>query len=438
MKFYISNKESMFQIIRGIIAVVISGMTFMIVLIRACYSNIWYDEAFTYMYYVLPIVKNPSFSIIRNFWEDSLANNHWLNTLLIALFTKLSHIYWEEIIIRLPNIMFSLIYLIFLAYLFFKKKINLLLFILLSCNYYFIDYMRQARGYGMCAILVFFSIYFLENWRINKYENQSYLIWGLIFLMLSAYANSVALIPLFAYGLVILIRLIENKKLFDFIKKYWIFLIIYFIFSFIIIKYHFMISNIDNGKPLFKTENTSLPFIIKSYLSWIIPNYLVNIAFLAVIVILVISITYIIIKTHRFKCDSGLSMLLYVGCLVSMNLIFKRGGLLERTLLPGYTLVIIGTYNIIHDAYLLLLKSLTRENFKKFIRYILKLGTILLSLCLFINFINNIHPLESGYWKIVEFQDADKVDWTNKNDDPAEEFYKNKKEWNIQQLTPLK
>lgn len=153
---------------------------------------------------------------IIGFWKNSLANNHWLNTLLIAFFTKLSGIYYEEIILRLPAVLFSLAYLAVLGFLYIKRKINILFYVLLACNYYLVDFMRQARGYGMATVLVFFGIIAMEKWKDSDYRKHGFMIISLVFFLLSAYANTVALIPLLSYGAVMFLRLLQKKELVHF------------------------------------------------------------------------------------------------------------------------------------------------------------------------------------------------------------------------------
>lgn len=127
-----------------------------------------HDEAVTYSLFV-----PKSFFDITGYVESyGMPNNHILNTLLIkgsvALFGD------STFAIRLPNLLFMLVYLYSAARISLNMSTRLLQyssFALLLFNPYIFDFFSLARGYGMANSLLLFMLWSFYNWwqqRTNR------------------------------------------------------------------------------------------------------------------------------------------------------------------------------------------------------------------------------------------------------------------------------
>jgi len=114
-------------------------------------------------------------------------NNHILNTLLMKLFQALFGT--SELILRLPNILAHILYLIFSFKIFnrYSERNAILFFILMNANPFLIDFFSLARGYGIAISLMVTAFYFycrfLENQK-NKYH-----VIAMLLLCVAALAN---------------------------------------------------------------------------------------------------------------------------------------------------------------------------------------------------------------------------------------------------------
>jgi len=119
--------------------------------------------------------------------EPIIANNHFLNSFLIKLF---SFFFGDSLFVaRLPNV------LAFLLYLFFSYRITsqnlpasigVICFVLLSCNPFLLDFFSLARGYGLSFACMMASLYYgIKNFK--SYTNTT-LTKSLIWAGLSVYA----------------------------------------------------------------------------------------------------------------------------------------------------------------------------------------------------------------------------------------------------------
>lgn len=118
---------------------------------RASITGITYDEAFTYLNYS---------KSLSGFLRIELANNHPINSLLIYLFTKLTNQPYNELTIRLPNIIAFAFYLFICYKVSLEFKYPFLTFSLLSLNYYLDEFFGLARGYGISTTFVITALYF--------------------------------------------------------------------------------------------------------------------------------------------------------------------------------------------------------------------------------------------------------------------------------------
>jgi hypothetical protein len=173
-----------------------------IALSRAANTGITYDEAFTYLNYVLP-------GFPKSLLANHLLNNHLLNSLLIQMSCFISQTRYNEFFIRLPNLLFYAIYILF-AYRTAKESKNpFFMFVLFISNYYLNEFMGLARGYGMASSCVLIALYFFNQWKGKNGVNR-HLHLCLLWCSLAALANGIALYTVFAILVLIIAKYRKN------------------------------------------------------------------------------------------------------------------------------------------------------------------------------------------------------------------------------------
>lgn len=166
-----------------------------LLLLKAFLNLITFDEAQTYLNYVYT----------NNLFNFGIANNHPFNTFLIYLFTKFKN---TVFFIRLPNVIFGIVY-IFISYKISKgHKSPVFSFLLLVFNIYLIDFFSLGRGYGISASLILFSfyMYFYTNFKTR-------LFFALFGLIISSYTIYYTSIILFSFCIIISYSYIKVKNI---------------------------------------------------------------------------------------------------------------------------------------------------------------------------------------------------------------------------------
>lgn len=318
----------------------------LIFIVRAAITGITYDEAFTYLAYAKPLMEWPSLTQIELIYWESVANNHWLNTFLIALICGVTKIQYSEFLLRLPSILFGCSYLFVVLRSYQKKRMDGCQFVLLLFCYYMHEFFGLARGYGMATVLVLFGLLLYDAWVKEECTKHWQLLLSVGGLIASAYANSVTLMVCFCIGILMAYRLIRNKQLLSFIRKCWPVLLIYAVAGFLIVKYHFHVSG--EGMPLWAADSSSLLGLVGEYVSMFLGgDTVIKVVSILLVIATIVSIVYLIIKKKILTCDFGLACVFYFICLLLMNVVFGRGGFYGRTLLPAYPLVALGIYDLL-------------------------------------------------------------------------------------------
>lgn len=165
--------------------------------IRSIANNLEYDEAYTYMRYAQEFT---------GFLKIDLANNHPLNTFLIWLFSL--NLPYNELLIRLPNILFGVLYVIVAINFASKFRSGYLITALLLFNFFVIHYFAMARGYGMSTALTLLGVWII----LNKDEIKNYETKALYVFALSAFSY-IGIIPLIlVVGLEMLITAVKWRN----------------------------------------------------------------------------------------------------------------------------------------------------------------------------------------------------------------------------------
>lgn len=212
-----------------------SIIIFTISVIRSLKTGITFDEALTYLNFVLtPEADN----------VDFMANNHLLNTYLIKFLTFLTGIKYNEFLIRIPSLIFYIVYIIYTYRLSHLYKNKYFISSLLLFNYVINEFASLARGYMMASSIVLMGIYYYKKWLLEKKNND--LKKALFLLLISGLANTITLIIFGSFTLDATIRILKEKKFFDFLKKNKGFIIIITLITILLLGYHLYIYNNDN------------------------------------------------------------------------------------------------------------------------------------------------------------------------------------------------
>lgn len=195
----------------AIICLIIATFLLSIAAYKAHTASFTHDESYTYNHYV-----NSSLKTTVLFLDNPTANNHILNTLLMAVFSRIFGN--SELALRLPNLIAYLFFLLFTFKILDRAIANRILvvisFIIINCNPFLIDFFSLARGYGITVFLTTASLYFLLTFsETSKTKHYTY---SLLFALLATYSNISSLYFLcgiiIAYNIFILIDFTGDWK----------------------------------------------------------------------------------------------------------------------------------------------------------------------------------------------------------------------------------
>ena len=301
------------------------------------FSDITYDEAFTYTYYANR--KHPLFLAF------SFLNNHPFNSLLIYLFSFL--VPDNEFFIRLPNLLFLVLYLIYAIRI--SKAITksylskVLVFSCLTLYYFLIPhYFSLARGYGISSALVLIFAYNIST----KEQDFKQIITNFYILLLATFTFT-ALIPLVA-SIAVYYVLFEIKfKLIEFIKFAFLDLgVMLFGFSWTLFN---LIAASADGKPLPYSAGGFLESTIGSYLtsfSNFIPNNENEYFLILFAVIILISFAFFFIQKPKQVKISFILILTFLFFFIGST-ISGRPHITGRGLIPFFSIFILSLIELI-------------------------------------------------------------------------------------------
>jgi hypothetical protein len=271
-----------------------------------------------YRSYILEITNDEAFS----FWMVSenkinmlcgTANNHWLNTLFIFIWTKLiGHSEW---MLRIHSVIAFVIYSIFTVAVFKHLKNKLLLFIpccILLCNYYLLDYFSLARGYSISLMFEAMAIYYILREGVKR------VFYIYLFLALSVFSNYSSIYILTAYFIIDFysyfnIEKISRISLLGFFKARYPFLIIltWAVPNILFIKYY--TGDLEEGQRNGFISDTIGVFLQRSFSIDLSFEYLNYIYILLIVGFLVVAF----LKRNSFhSCIKTLVQLLLVSFLL--------------------------------------------------------------------------------------------------------------------------
>lgn len=309
---------------------------FVITMTRAAVTNITDDEAYTYLMYVHHI-DFFRFDTLRALFTGSLANNHWLNTLLINLCERLFHTSYNEFIVRLPSLLFFALYLAGTGIGYETKRVSLPAAFLLCGNYYLNEFYGLGRGYGMANTLMLFACLFYVTWRESAYENHRMLTGCAAMLLLAVFANTITLMALPAFGILWLTRLVRTGGFKSYIRKYGWFAVLFFAGAVLMAVYHMNVS--AESKPLYTGEGGFVRMTLLAYFRMFATDRMMVLVLAACAGFAVLYAVWRL-KRGILACDFVLICLIFALTCVGMELVLHKGYMTGRVTLPFYALVV--------------------------------------------------------------------------------------------------
>ena len=161
-------------------------------LVKGYKTEITVDEAFSFLNY-----------FTKDYLNIGIANNHILNSILVGIISPLGI---SELFLRIPNLIFGIIYLILILFFSSKKDNYIICSLILILNPYLFDYFAISRGYGIGSSLIFLSCYL---YLFSKRNN----VIALILLSIATFSYHVIVVFLFSFWLVNIINLKIITKL---------------------------------------------------------------------------------------------------------------------------------------------------------------------------------------------------------------------------------
>lgn len=408
-----------------IIFLIYEIIIFLITLIRASITQLTFDEADTCGTYCKETIF--TWPGIKETFSSSIANNHLLNTYLITLFQMIFNEKYSEFLIRLPMILFLAVFLVMVYFMLQKEYISIPVAVFLTSNYYVAEFYGLARGYAMANALVFGACASYIAWGKREYKDDRYLVLCSLFLAAAISANTVVLLLIPSFGIMWLIRLLQERKLLLVLKKYVIYLVIYAIFMGIMFKYHMNVTQISflytgEGKSFFECF-----FVSYGYMFTHQHALIAGAAFLSVVVLVTVFCVWF---RNIYECDFLIMFWILLAVFGLAQFLFRRGYATGRELIPFYPLVVFAMWNGMEKTVAGWQRVCGESNI---MRMLPKALSFVICVLLILNFMRKIDVDSTSEWYdnygrrenvIKQFMLTD-GDWTQMEDFGAEEdwFY---------------
>lgn len=313
------------------ICVILGVFVLGIVVLRAWSYDITYDEAYTYM----------NTGRIQDFWkmyQFRIANTHVLNSLMMTVSTLFFP--YNDFAIRLPNVLMSIIY-VSIAFSISKKyKNRLLTFGLLILFHFMLEFMAQGRGYGISATFILAALYVYQS----KDKFQNFHLWIAYLLILSFYANYVAIAP--ATALILYLFFKDFKRKIPAISKKnkrWITGLV------VLGLYGFFSVSLD-GKPLFGAYHAgffeAIPYTYNKLFS---PNIRMSLSVVTTLTLAYVSIVIVLIFLKK-AMPYGTIALITFSIIVFMAFIANKPLPTGRVLIPFWPIIVFSMMEMLEKA----------------------------------------------------------------------------------------
>lgn len=309
-------------------------------------------------------------------------NNHLLNTLLIGGLDKITGIRYNEYIIRFPVFCFFILYVVVCIMMFRKQYISFIKSAALLLCYYVNEYFALARGYAIAVAFLLWGIFFLYRWK--EKQNLSNVFFSLICFLMAETANTVSLLPIAAIYVSIGIMLIKDGKLFYFIKKYFLGLVILVIGNLLMVVYHFKISQADTN--LFCDASGSVWRMLSEYAGMLVPSFLHSLFWIVSLFILGMGI--ILVPIRKMRIEDYRFTLIWVINLILTYCAVKISGAgfpTGRALVVAYPLYILAMGESVANIWRVFAGKIDHKGY-------LSAGLMICTFCLLLgNFISQIN-----------------------------------------------
>ena len=316
---------------------------FLTVVIRSVTIGVTFDESHTYIAFGRIDLFRWS-TLMDLFGKNSVANNHWLNSILINLLHRTVRVDYNEFMIRLPSLFFFYLYIAGIVYGYRKGFYSLITLIFLISNYYLLEYYGLARGYGMANTWVFFAYLALLKWEKSNYRQPKYLNWIMFSMSFAVLSNTIVLLLYPAIALIGLYRLIQHKQFRPFFKRCGVILILFLAFSLMMLRYHMNISS--DGKPLYTGGDESYFInVIRGYIWTFISAEKITTG-LALAATLLICGCVIFSGRDLLNRNGPIMLILFVLTNLLMQLALHKGYIATRVLIPFYAFHVICLYEL--------------------------------------------------------------------------------------------
>lgn len=331
---------------------ILSILILFTVIIRAFKTGITYDEGYTCLEYSRigdlssgnPYVGNVGgTSKFFAFLIPILANNHPLNSLLVSIFSLPDP--FNECLIRMPNIVFCVVYMVISILLLSRISLKWMAFSLLLLNYYVIEFFGLARGYGIACSLMLIALYCY--YRLSY--SRSNLLFILYTLLLACYGQLIC-IPVFIMLCIDLVISHSKNEIIEFLHSSFYHLTaiaVAFVYACI-----FLHTVGEQGLPLYGTSENFYSAVISSYLSMILPPFAKS--YYLYITILTISMLCLplFIKTTVGNLRIWRLMIGSFALIAFSSMILNKPLPTERVLIPLWPLVVMSIIEICEGYYL--------------------------------------------------------------------------------------
>lgn len=335
----------------------ILGIIYTILLIsKSIINQLTYDEAYTFLNYVLT----------KNYFNIGLANNHVLNTILIGFTTKFAS---HEFYIRLPNVLFGIVFVISVYLFSLKSKYPILSFFIIISSPRIFDFFTLGRGYGISTSLLFlaFLIYFKTSFSFKYYISY----W---LLLLSSLSINIYIVVFFVFVLVTFIEQVNYSR------NYIFFNFIISIYPvYIVCKTVFAISS--EGKPLYGFETLDLIYQLKTFFGFVATYGIEGLIIEIIVTISLFSLFYKKFKSINFQ----IWLILFASIILIYLLPFLFGRPFPggRLLLPLLSIFLFTVVEMINNIEI---KSIPR---------------LLIIFYLSLNFVSHFSFIETRDWENV-------------------------------------
>lgn len=217
-----------------------------IMLIRAHTAPFTWDESRSAEQYIAGLDLTRLQSIISIF-AGSTANNHMLNSVLCSIAVHTIGIYYDEFILRFPNLFIAVLGLLYFAHRTIRRKMTILCFSLLSLCYYMNIFWGLERGYGMASILVGIALCEWQDYLSDDLNKNEKCILAFALFTFAAAANTVTLLLTITISLMTIVFLLQRKRFNSFFIRTWMYLVPIGLLNFFLLLYHFYVSYNDDA-----------------------------------------------------------------------------------------------------------------------------------------------------------------------------------------------